>query len=124
MFGFHSLDYADLSHQSACLKSLHRTCCHLMVSTLIYSRVSGSPQAWPEPSRARRSLPVWLVPSPLPACSLPRSPTHGSGYFFHISLAGSVWYTVFCFPSKLGLLGLLCTILAHSICSSHEPDST
>lgn len=47
--------------------------------------------------------------------------THGSGYFLHSSLAGSVWYTVFCFPSELGLL---CTILEHSICSSHEPEST
>lgn len=66
-----------------------------------------------------------LPPRPLPPHSTgPVGPTHGSGYFFHSSLAGSVWYTVFCFPSELGLLGLLCTTLAHSICSSHEPDST
>lgn len=67
-----------------------------------------------------------LALSPLPlSVPIPQSwhpgRTHGSGYFLHSSLAGSVWYTVFCFPSELGLL---CTIFEHSICSSHEPDST
>lgn len=135
---FPSLDYGGsvfISLFKVCIGLATARYSHIRMSAAEHSLCLRADRTILTPVSVAHFLPGWpgspACPRPhclcllLPACSLPSlSPTHGSGYFFHSSLAGSVWYTVFCFPSELGLLGLLCTILAHSICSSHEPDST